>query len=68
MITIEVHNNNIDRALRDLKRKVKDSGLFLELRKKEFYTKPSEIRREIQAKAKTRAKYQDLREKIDNNY
>tara|TARA_Y100001951_G_C11153637_1_gene190635 strand:+ start:67 stop:273 length:207 start_codon:yes stop_codon:yes gene_type:complete len=68
VITIEVHNNNIDRALRDLKRKVKDSGLFLELRKKEFYTKPSEIRREIQAKAKTRAKYQDLREKIDNNY
>ena len=68
MITIEVHNNNIDRALRDLKRKVKDSGLFLELRKKEFYTKPSEIRREIQAKAKTRAKYQDLREKIDNNH
>ncbi len=68
MITIEVHNNNIDRALRDLKRKVKDSGLFLELRKKEFYTKPSEIRREMQARAKTRAKYQNLREKIDNNH
>jgi small subunit ribosomal protein S21 len=68
VITIEVHNNNIDRALRDLKRKVKDSGLFLELRKKEFYTKPSEIRREMQARAKTRAKYQNLREKIDNNH
>ncbi|MDP6249859.1 MAG: 30S ribosomal protein S21 [Candidatus Pacebacteria bacterium] len=68
MIDVEVHNNNIDRALRDLKRKVKDSGLFLELRKKEFYTKPSEIRREVRARARTRAKYQDLKEKIDNNY
>ena len=68
MIEIEVHNNNIDRALRDLKRQVKDTGLFLALRKNEFYTKPSEIRREIQARAKTRAKYQDLREKIDNNH
>ena len=39
MIEIKVFNNNIEFALKKLKRKVKDSRLFIELREKEFYQK-----------------------------
>ncbi len=36
-----VHNNDIDRALRDLKRKVQREGLMRELKRRTTYEKPS---------------------------
>ena len=45
-LQVRVFNNNVDGALRILKKKVKESNLFLDLRKKEYYVKPSEIKRE----------------------
>jgi ribosomal protein S21 len=63
MIEIKVFNNNIEFALKKLKRKVKDSRLFIELREKEFYQKKSDIRRELISKAKLRTKYQNLESK-----
>ena len=41
MLEVKVRKNNVEHALRILKRKIKDSGLMLELREREFYTKPS---------------------------
>ncbi len=41
MINIKVKHNNIEYALRLFKRKIKDSGLMVELREREYYTKPS---------------------------
>ena len=41
MLQVKVKNNNIDSALRLLKRKIKDDGLMVELREREYYTKPS---------------------------
>ena len=38
---VKVKNNNVEFALRLLKRKIKDSGLMVELREREYYTKPS---------------------------
>ena len=38
---VKVKNNNIDSALRLLKRKIKDDGLMVELRERQYYTKPS---------------------------
>ena len=38
---VKVKNNNIDSALRLLKRKIKDDGLMVELRERKYYTKPS---------------------------
>jgi len=58
MIEIKVFNNNIEFALKKLKRKVKDSRLFIEVREKEFYRKKSDKRRELISKAKLRTKYQ----------
>lgn len=56
MISIKVYNNNIEKALRKLKKQVKETKLMLELREREYYVKPSVLRREKKAKAKLRAK------------
>jgi small subunit ribosomal protein S21 len=44
-VKVEVRNNNMDRALRVLKRKLIDEGVFRELQERRFYEKPSERRR-----------------------
>ena len=63
MLEVKVRKNNVEHALRILKRKIKDSGLMLELRERSFYKKPSADRREKKNKAKLRNKYKVLREK-----
>tara|TARA_B100000029_G_scaffold198179_1_gene196225 strand:- start:102 stop:359 length:258 start_codon:yes stop_codon:yes gene_type:complete len=67
-LQVEVYNNNVDKALRILKKKVKDANLFLDLRKKEYYEKPSKIRREKKNLAKLRNKYSIQKEKNIKNY
>ena len=54
MLQVKVKKNNVEHALRILKRKVKDSGLMLELREREFYTKPSAKNREKRKLSKVR--------------
>ena len=44
-LAVNVYNNNIEVALRRFKKKVKNSNLMLDLRKKTYYEKPSEIKR-----------------------
>lgn len=58
MFKVTVKNNKIEYALRLLKKKVKDSGLLIELREREFYTKPSLKKREQRKRA--RAMYKNL--------
>ena len=62
-LQVEVFNNNVDAALRILKRKVKDANLFLDLKKKSYYEKPSKKRREKINMAKLRNKYAVEKEK-----
>ena len=45
-ITIEVRKGNVEQAMRVLKRKVQKEGIVKELRRRQFYMKPSEIKRE----------------------
>jgi small subunit ribosomal protein S21 len=40
-----VRNNNVEKALRVLKKKIKKEGLMTELRERQAYIKPSERRR-----------------------
>ena len=40
-IEVLVRDNNVDKALRVLKKKLQKDGLFRELRLREFYEKPS---------------------------
>ena len=56
MIYVKVHKGQIDKALSILKKKVKETKLMLELREREFYTKPSVIKKEKKAKARIRNK------------
>ena len=56
-LQVEVYDGQVEKAMRILKRKVKDSHLFIDLRKKEHYEKPSKIRREKKNLAKLRNKY-----------
>ena len=67
-LSVTVFNNNVEGALKVLKRKVKDSNLFQDLRKKEFFTKPSEIKRHKRNLSKLRNKYNIEKEKAKNNY
>ena len=45
-ITIEVRNNNIEKALRVLKKKLNKDGLMKEIKARQYYIKPSEKKRE----------------------
>ena len=53
-IKVVVKNNNYEKALSIFKRKVKDSNLMYDLREREFYKKPSDIKKEKKSKAKAR--------------
>ena len=67
-LSVTVFNNNVEGALKVLKKKIKASNLFLDLRKKEFYTKPSEIKRHKRNLSKLRNKYAIEKEKAKKNY
>ena len=43
-IKVEVRNNNVEQALRVLKRKVQKAGIIKDYRDRQYYKKPSEKR------------------------
>ncbi len=45
-LVVKVYNNNVELALKKLKRKVKNSGMLLELKKRAYFQKPSKLKRE----------------------
>ncbi len=51
---IIVQNNQIERALRDLKKKLLKEGFFSEIKERRFYDKPSIAKKKKQAKAAKR--------------
>ena len=61
-LQVKVFNNNVEGSLKKFKRKIKDSEMMLELRKKSFYKKPSELKREKRNLAKLRQQYKSKKE------
>lgn len=51
---VEVRGNDVARALRKLKKLVNAEGMVKDMRKKEFYEKPSAIRKREKAQARKR--------------
>jgi small subunit ribosomal protein S21 len=51
---VVVQDNQIERAIRDLKRKLTKEGFFSEIKERRFYDKPSVQRKKKQAKAAKR--------------
>ena len=45
MTTIIVRNNNVEKAIRVLKKKIKKDGLLQEIKDRQYYQKPSEKKR-----------------------
>ena len=64
-LQVEVYDGQVEKAIRILKKKVKESNLFLDLRKKEYYEKPSKLRREKKNLAILRNQYKVQKEKED---
>ena len=57
MIEVKVRRGqSIEKALSLFKKKVKESKILYELREREYYMKPSAIKKEKKAKAKARIK------------
>ena len=49
-----VQNNQIERAIKDLKKKLTKEGFFSEIKERRFYDKPSVQKKKKQAKAAKR--------------
>ena len=46
LLYVDATNKSYERAISEFKRKVKNSNLLKELREREYYQKPSAVRRE----------------------
>lgn len=53
---VTVRDNNVDQALRALKKKLQREGVYREMKMRRFYEKPSERRAREQAAAVRRAR------------
>ena len=56
---VVVRNNNVDQALRALKKKLQREGVYREMKMRRFYEKPSERRAREHAAAIRRARKLD---------
>ena len=64
-LRVDVKYNNIEFALKKMKRMVKDSGMILELKKRSYYKKPSAEKREKKNLQALRYRFNQEKE---NNY
>ena len=64
MITIKIgHNQDPNRAIQKLKNKLIQEGLFVELKKRRYYAKPSKKKR-LKREDAERQRVKDLRKKL----
>ena len=55
-ITVEVRGGNLEKAMRVLKKKVQKEGIVRELKERQYYRKPSEIKREAKKQGRKNVK------------
>ena len=53
---VQVHDNNVEKALRKFKKKISDSGLLQEVRERQEFVKPTTKRKVAMSQAKRRWK------------
>lgn len=56
---VEVRNNNVNRAIRLLKKKLNEDGIFRKLQETRYFEKPSEKKRRLFRAAVVRQKRSD---------
>ncbi len=62
-IQVKVFDNDLEKAMRILKKKIQNDGLFKRLKLKKSYEKPSEYRRRKQREARRRERLAAARRK-----
>ena len=62
---VEVRNGNVDQAIRVLKKKLQQDGLFNELREREFFTSRAEKRRREKAAGIRRQKREKIKRELE---
>ena len=62
---VEVRNGNVDQAIRVLKKKLQQDGLFNELREREFFTSRAEKRRREKAAGIRRQRREDAKRELE---
>lgn len=65
VVSVDVVNNNVDRALRDLRRKLRDDGILAEWKAGEYYTKPCEERKAAQLESDKRLRRRAFKRKLN---
>ena len=53
-LTVEVRNGDFNKALRIFKKKVQQEGIIQEIRERQHYVKPSEVRKKAKAAGRAR--------------
>ncbi|NCO02739.1 MAG: 30S ribosomal protein S21 [Alphaproteobacteria bacterium] len=56
MVTVSVRDNNVDQALRVLKKKMQREGIFREMKMRKDFEKPSEKKKREKAEAVRRSR------------
>lgn len=56
MVSVNVRDNNVDQALKALKKKMQREGIFREMKLRRHYEKPSEKKAREQSEAVRRAR------------
>lgn len=64
-LSVEVRNGDFNGALRRFKKIVQEAGIIQEVREREAYVKPSEVRKK--AKAAGRARWLKKQRKMEND-
>lgn len=66
MVQVVVHTNNIDQAIRALKKKMQREGIFREMKLRRHYEKPSEEKKRKLSESKRRRRKLDRKKFSDN--
>ena len=67
-LEVKVRNNNVEKAMRQLKKKVMKDGLLKELKRRQYFEKPSLKRqRKLKESMKRVTKLRRLQERLDDN-
>ncbi|MCK5384380.1 MAG: 30S ribosomal protein S21 [Alphaproteobacteria bacterium] len=68
MVSVSVRDNNVDQALRVLKKKMQREGIFREMKLRRHYEKPSEKKAREQAEAIRRCRKMERKRRDRDGY
>jgi len=68
MTEVIVRGNNVEKAMRILKKKLLRDGLMKEMKERQYYSKPSEVKREAKKQSIRRIKKEQRLKTLKEGY